>query len=820
MKTSPRNLLPAAFSALFFLTAGAGGLLAQSELSRPSPSAQQAEPAPSHIGKITIKFVGMANVSEQVVRANMVLREDTELDEALIDRDIRSLYRTGVFEFIEVKREQVSDTLVNLIVEVTPKFRVLTVKYEGAKQVKARRLAKEIKTVANGALDERQIKEDNQKIYEFYQKTGYNQAQVSYSIDRNRSTGYATVTFKVREGARVKIAAVNFIGNDHVKTRRLRKEMETKKWSWISWLMDTGRLKDDVFDEDLGKLRDYYKEQGFLDVEIPEDKVTFDYPKPDKLVLTIRISEGRLYRLGDTTFTGNKIYPTQLLRLIPKQRKGMVFSPSKFDKDQETLEDFYGRAGYLSPDTRVHLVRKPNLVTGNIDVEYQITEGEKIQVESVKIEGNTKTKTTVILRELVLAPGDVFDSVRMKISKLRLENTRFFEDPVNVTDESTNIPGRRSLKVSVKEARTGNLTFGAGYSSLERAVLFAEISQSNFDLFNRRSFFQGDGQKFRLKFQIGSQSSEVLLNFEEPYFLERQLAVGFQLYRTTSDYNSSYYEEIRTGGQVYMRKRLFNWLESIISYTYESVDIANVASNAPTSILLLEGKTTTSKVGVVFTQDTRDKIINTTRGHYASLGLNVAGSVLGGDNNYYNLEFRGSKFFPLAELQDQVLSVIGRVGVTDSFGASDKPVTRTITTYDATTGAQLTITVPDYIAGVPFYDRFFLGGPHDLRGFEFRDVGPKDITGEPIGGKTYGFMSLEYSADIVKPVRFAIFYDAGFVNEDSYDFNPANFNDNFGVGLRLEIAGAPLSLDLGIPLTGDKFNRKGNQFNFSFGTRF
>lgn len=818
MKTLPRNPVYSLLAIAFFLVAGVTGVLAQNELSRPSASDQAAGQPAQHIGKITIKFVGMANVSEQIVRANMVLREDTDLDEALIDRDIRSLYRTGIFEFIEVKHEAQPGNVVNLIFEVTPKFRVLNVKFEGNKSVKSRRLAKEAKTVGNGALDERQIKEDNQKIYEYYQKHGYNQAQVSYSIDRNRSTGFATVTFKIREGPKVKIAAVNFIGNDHVKARRLRKEMETKKWNWLSWLMDTGRLKDDVFDEDLDKLRDYYKEQGYLDVEIAEDKVTFDYPKSDKLVITIRIKEGRLYRVGDISFTGNKLYPSALLTLVPKQRKGMVFTPSKIDKDQETIEDFYGRAGYLSPDTRVHIVRKPNLQTGNIDLEYQITEGEKIQVESVKIEGNTKTKSIVILRELVLAPGDVFDSVRMKISKLRLENTRFFEDPVNVTDESTNIPGRRTLKVSVHEARTGNLTFGAGFSSLEKAVLFAEVTQSNFDLFNRRSFFQGDGQKFRLRFQIGSQSSEVMLNFEEPYFLERQLAVGFQLYRTTSDYNSSYYEEIRTGGQVYMRKRLFNWLESQVSYTFESVDIANVASTAPLSILLLEGKTTTSKVGVIFTQDTRDKIINTTRGHYASLGLSVAGGPLGGDNNYYNLEWRSSKFFPLAEFQDQVLSVIGRLGVTDSFGDSNKARIKTIQYTDAS--GNLVEAPYSYVPGVPFYDRFFLGGPHDLRGFEYREVGPKDSTGEPIGGKTYGFLSLEYSMDIVKPVRFAIFYDAGFVNADAYDFSPVEYNDNFGVGLRLEVAGAPLSLDLGFPITSDHFNKKGNQFNFSFGTRF
>ena len=173
----------------------------------------------------------------------------------------------------------------------------------------------------------------------------------------------------------------------------------------------------------------------------------------------------------------------------------------------KALEDFYGREGYL--ETRVRLLRKPNLATSNIDLEYQVNESEQFNVESIKIEGNTKTKSIVILRELVLGPGEVFNTVRMEFSKLRLENTRFFED-VNVSPEITNIPGRRNLKVAIKEGRTGNLTFGAGFSSLERAVVFAELSQSNFDLFNRRSFFQGDGQKFRLRLQLGSESSEAV----------------------------------------------------------------------------------------------------------------------------------------------------------------------------------------------------------------------------------------------------------------------------------------------------------------------
>ena len=175
-----------------------------------------------------MKFVGVANVSEQIVRANMSVREGTELDEALIDRDIRSLYRTGLFEFIEVKREARPGNIVNLLVEVTPKFRVLTIKFEGNRQMKDKRLIKEIKTVANGALDERQVKNDSEKLFELYQKDGYNQAQVTYSIDRNRNTGFGTVIFKIREGAKVRINSIKFVGNDRIKPRKLKKEMETE----------------------------------------------------------------------------------------------------------------------------------------------------------------------------------------------------------------------------------------------------------------------------------------------------------------------------------------------------------------------------------------------------------------------------------------------------------------------------------------------------------------------------------------------------------------------------------------------------------------
>ena len=770
----------------------------------------EAPAAAYKVGTIAVRFVGVANVNEQVVRANMQVREGNELDDTLIDRDIRSLYKTGLFEFIEVKREVLPTHVVNLAVEVTPKYRVLTVRFEGNNKITSHRLEKEVKTKPNEALDERQVKEDAEKLKEHYQKNGYNQASINYTVERDRTTGFGTIVFKISEGEKVKISDIRFVGNDNVKAHiflgmidgPLVKQMETRRYWFFSWLTGTGRLKDELFEDDLDKLRDYYREQGYLDVDIPQEKIIYDYPKPKKLVITIFISEGRQYKVGDITFIGNKLHSSRMLKRLAKQKNGVIFTPSKIDKDVESIEDFYGKDGYL--ETRVHPNRKPNVTTGNIDIEYEVTESEKFFVESIHIDGNTKTKSTVILRELTLGPGEVFNSVRMKISKMRLENTRFFSDQ-NLSPETTNIPGRRNLKVSVKEDRTGNLSFGAGYSSLEKLLFFAEVSQSNFDLFNRKSFFQGAGQKFKLRVQVGSQSNEITLSFQEPWLFQKELSLGFELFRSSSSYQNTYYDLMRIGGQVYLRKRLFELVEGTLSYSYEKDKISDVT--AAYSAYIPAGSINVSRVGFQLLRDTRDKIVNTTNGNRVEFNASVAGGYLGGDLDIYSLELRTSQFYPIFETQEQVIAVIARGATVDDYGRT-KPLKvgdnsrRGFKQYSATDG-------------------FYLGGPYTLRGFENRDVGPKDSSGGfPLGGKSYGFLSIEYSADIVSPVRFALFYDIGFVNPDAYNFNPVDYNDNFGVGLRMFVAGAPLSLDYGIPLTHDKFNKKGGQFNFSFGTRF
>ncbi len=745
------------------------------------------------ISEVRIEFDGVPAVSEQFVRNNLQVKAGQEYDQSRVDLSIRSLYRTGLFEYVETDLERTSEEAVVVTFKVRPRFKVEAISIRGNSSVSTRRLRREMNTEPEQFLDELRVKNDTDQIKEFYLKKGFANVAVDYEVVRDRVRGTCRVVIEVDEGRKMRIADITFEGNDSFADREIKAEMKTSEWWLFSWLTGGGKFDEDQFAEDLDSIRVLYKNLGFLDVNLDEDAIRFEYPKPHKMRIVIPIEEGRQYRVGEIDIVGNTIYTDDELRPFIAMRRGFIFSPETLDEDREALTDYYGSRGYL--DTQVRAERVANLETRRIDVNYVVRESEKFFVESINIQGNTKTKSIVILRELALSPGDVFDLVRMKTSQSRLENTRFFEQGgVNLAPEPTNIPGRRNLRVSVQEGRTGNLTFGAGFSSLERATLFAEITQGNFDLFNRRSLFQGDGQKFRLRFQIGSQSNQVSLSFEEPWLFEQRLAFGFEAFRSETDFVSTSFNELRTGFEVYLRRRLFELVEGRVSYRFEIVDIKDVSPFASPIIRAEAGKRSVSKVGLVLLRDTRNDLLFPTRGMRIQTLTEVAGGPLAGETEYVKLEFRGSKFWKTFDFFEQTFFILARAGTAWPYG--DEP-------------------------RLPFFDRFFLGGPQTLRGFDFREVGPRDaFTLEPTGGDSYGFFSAEYVFKIADPLRVAVFYDAGFVNEEDFDFSVDDYNDNWGIGLRMMIMGSPMRLDYGIPITSDNFNDDGAQFNFTFGSRF
>ena len=460
-------------------------------------------------------------------------------------------------------------------------------------------------------------------------------------------------------------------------------------------------------------------------------------------------------------------------------------------------------------DARVRAIRTPNLETNQIDLRFEITENNKFTVNSIKVRGNEKTKTIAIIRELALAPGETFDLLRMETSEARLKNTRFFEkvslDDEPIASQDPELQNtRRNLVVDVKEGRTGHVSFGVGFSTLEKAMMFAEFRQGNFDIMKWRSphRLQGDGQKFRLRLKLGSRSNEARLAIEEPWFLNRRVAAGFEVFREKSDYYSSYYDEMRAGFEIYFRKRLFELIEGRVFYSYEDVLIDDIDSNAPMFIRQDanngEIEQLISKVGLTLSRDTRDSILFPKEGSIVALRKEFAGGIFGGDAEYGRLELQGARFLETFDPMEQVLSVSGKIGTLGRFNGED--------------------------ANVPFFERFFLGGPYNLRGWDYRDVGINPAEGEPEGGNSYSYASLEYTFKVADPLRLALFYDAGYLRGGDFKLTPGSgyegWHDNWGFGVRIMVMGMPLRLDLGFPIT-DPSNTGGSpQFHFSGGSRF
>ena len=764
-------------------------------------SAQGNQSIQNQIHDIYVIHENFKTVERAFVLSNILFEKGSLYTRSLSDQSMRALYDTGYFEFVDIKVVQAQDEQVDVYLYLTSKYKLEGITIEGNDHISSSRLLETSELEGALFLDEYTIDLAAKKIKANYFEKGYPNATVRYQINRDNDTGLARVIFEVQEKEKTYIQSIEFEGVSAFKMKTLKQIMQTKEKDLFSWLSGNGKFEKAVLIEDINRIESFYQNAGFLDVSIDEESVSFDFSNHAKSKIKIPVREGEQYYLGTVTIEGNTIFTEGELLLNSNIAEGMIFSSQKISEFSSQIRDFYTSRGYL--ETRVLADKQPNVLNRRIDVIYKIQESEKYYLESISVEGNTKSKQQVIVRELALRPGDVFDYKRMESSKMRLRNTNYF-DTVRLTPETSNIPGRKNLNILVSESRTGALSFGAGFGSVSSTQFFLEMKQSNFDISNWRSGFQGDGQKFRLRLSIGSLSSQALVSFEEPWLFEQRVAFGTSLYNTESEYNSSDYDEKRSGFEIYLRRRLFELVEAKLSYNFEMVDIYDVftpedlGQSDGIADVFQEGvgEETVSKLGLTLLRDNRNELIFTRSGNRSSLVMEYAG--LGGDVNYFKTDLRIAQFIPTFDFWKQSVSFVGRLGAIMPLGDDEN---------------------------APFYDRFYLGGPETLRGYDYRDVGPRSSDGElesdeSAGGHTYGLFSAEYLFHVADSLGFVAFYDGGFVNEEEGDFSLDLYADNIGFGVRFLMLGSPLKLDYGVPITTPDGVASDPQFNFSFGSRY
>ena len=740
-------------------------------------------PGPPVIHSLEVQYKGPVTISKERILAQMRTKVGQVYSNDIVQEDIKALYKTGYIRNVRIFAQPEGDG-VKVIVAVQTRAIIREIEITGAERIKPKRLRKEIKVQLNHAVDEQALEESREKMIEVYQGHGFNDVSIEFRVDPiDEKRGTARVVFTVNEGVRGAISQVRFEGNAHVKAATLRKQMKTRGRSLIYFMDKTGRLDEVQLEQDMDKIREYYQNHGFIDVEIKE--VRKDRTPKGPMIITVVIVEGPQYHVRKLTISGYEHSTEPRIRAFLKMKEGSVYSPKQLRDDAKAVADAYGSGGY------VDLVITPEGTPAGpalIDVHYTVEEGTRSFVNRIDIQGNTRTKDKVIRREVLVAPGDVFNTVRVDITKKRLENLGYFAK-VETYPEDTDIPGRKDLTILVQEKRTGSLSFGGGFSTVDKLVGFAELTQGNFDLLNWPSF-TGGGQKFRLRLQYGTERKDFILAITEPYFLDRRLALTGSAFYTEANYLSSAYDQRNYGFTFEMRKPINAYIYGTVGYTLQDIDIFNVSPASSEFIQSQAGSTVESKLFGSLVYDSRDNPLLSRKGRRITFSPAVTGGFLGGDTQIYGLDLEGSQYFHLP--WDTILLINGEVATVSQWGAGND---------------------------VPIYERLFLGGSNNLRGFPFREIGPKDENGEPKGGKSMARTTIEWTFPIIEKARGAVFYDMGFVNSDPWSFGFNNMASDIGIGLRLDLPIGPLRLDYGYPVMRDGYNG-GGHFNFNVGYQF
>jgi outer membrane protein insertion porin family len=735
------------------------------------------------VRSIDVQYAGPKTVSREKILSQMRTAVGQPYNDGVVEQDIRNLYKTGELQNVRIFGEPSGDG-VKVTVVVQTRSVVTEIEIDGAQRFSARRIRREIKIKMNAPASEDSLTEARQKIIDLYRRFGYNDVGVEYRLDTNEGRATSRVIFTINEGERGAVSRVRFEGNTAFGDRTLRHQMKTKPKTLISFLDKSGRLDETQFQEDLDKIREWYQNHGYVDVEIKDVRKE---RLNGRMTLVIAINEGIKYHVGKLRFVGFTATNEKTIRALIKMKEGAVYSPKGLKDDAKTLADGYGSGGYVDLDLRP---QSTPAGPGVIDITYNVQEGVRSFVQRINIVGNSRTKDKVIRREVLVAPGDLFSTTRVETSKKRLENLGYFSK-VETYPQDTEVPGRKDLTIEVEEKRTGALNFGAGFSTIDSLVGFAELTQGNFDLMNWPNF-TGAGQKFRVKVQYGTERKDFLLALTEPWFLDRPLSLGGQAFYSEADFLSSLYSQRNVGFAIDLRKPINPFLAISFDYRLEEVELFNVATGVSPQIRLEEGSRLKSLIGTTLIWDTRDSALLTRVGHRLTVSPYLAGGFLGGDVQIVGFDMEGSQYFHLP--WDTILLFNGEIATVETWGNGDE---------------------------VPIFDRLFLGGSNNLRGFNFRDVGPKDNSDEPLGGQTLVRGTVEYTFPIVEHVRGAFFYDWGMLNRDPHTFGGGgqHIGSDVGFGVRLDLPIGPLRIDYGIPVQKDGNNTDG-RFNFNVGYQF
>jgi len=686
-----------------------------------------------------------------------------------IDEAIQAIYKLGRFSDVSAQVELQNNAQI-LIFQVTERPLVRNVKFEGNEEIGTERLQGVVTLKVPDIYDPYEVQKSIVAIKAEYVKDGYYAAEITSDSQVN-DDNEALVTFRVAEGKLVRIKELRFEGNTIFDAGELRAAMDTREKWMFSWLTGRGNYDEALLEQDLERISDLYFNRGYIRVKVRKPVISLVDDRSHMLIL-IQVDEGDQYRIGKIDAVGDLIDRKGEILNHLQLRPGDVFSRELLRKGVSKITDLYADKGYayanVSPLSRV------DDATKLVDLALEIEQGPQVSVERINISGNTKTRDKVIRREMKVIEGDLFNATALKRSKARINNLGFFE-AVDVTTSEGSDQGHVNVDVNVKERSTGTFSIGAGYSSVDGFVGQGSITQEN---------FLGRGWKLNLAASLGGDSTTYQIGLTDPYFLDKNLTLGFELYQTTREWDD--FSRDATGGAVKLGMPVLDdYSRALFVYRLEEKEIYDVDPWADQDIQDEEGTSIISSLTSSFTRDTTDYRLDPSTGQVFETSWELAG--IGGDEKFNKFIVDYRHFWP-APL-NTVFSAHGQIGYIQDWGDD-----------------------------VPIDERFYLGGINTIRGFDSREVGPRDENGDFTGGDMEAYANFEWLFPLAKDmgIKGVTFFDVGNAWDTNY---LSDWRYSVGAGIRWLSPLGPLRLEWGYNLDPEEWEDN-SRLDFMIGRFF
>jgi outer membrane protein insertion porin family len=751
---------------------------------RPAAAGQGA-PAPSGNTVQAIIVRGNRRIEAGTIESYMLLSPGDQFDQKLIDQSLKTLFATGLFKDVTITRDG-----PNLVVDVSENPVIAQVAFEGNHEIVNKDLQSTISLRGNSVYTPEAVEEDRQAILDSYARKGYYSTTVMPQIillPENR----VNLIYKIHDGKATFISRITFVGNEHYSESTLRDVISSRESAWWRFLSSSDSYDPARVGLDQDLLRRFYLRSGYPDFQLLNTEAELA-PDRSSFYLTFVLNEGPRYRIGNIAIVSHLPHlDGATVKGDLQLARGDWYNGDSISQTVQAIStDVQGRGYAFVQVTPIQTKRVNSRGQHVVDLTFEITEGPRVFVERIDITGNSRTEDKVIRREFLLAEGDAFNTEAIKQSRQRLEELQYFKS-VDMSTEPGSAPDKIVLTTNVQEEATGSFTIGGGYSTDDGALVDLGLNEKN---------LIGTGIDAGISGVLAQRASQVDLSVNDPYFLDRNLLLGGEIFDTTNNnLDISQYEESRTGFTIRTGYAFNNFLSQTVEYSLVDRDVFDVQSNASLYVKNEAGWSLLSQVGQSITLDHRDSTLDPHSGYILRLGTDVAG--LGGNSDYVRFKIDAGYYIPLDYFtgnHNWSIALRAGAGYLYRYGGTNFII-----------------------------DNFFLGG-ENMRGFEEGGAGPHDVaTGDSLGGDTIetGTAELHFPLPISPDIGLTgrIFTDVGTLYGVQSTFGPVFDNHgprvSVGVGFSWNTPFGLINIDLADPIV--KYTDDQTQvFRFGFGTSF